>query len=71
MEFNFIHFLYYLKLIIGLFSLVIGFFIIVPTLANILFNEEKFIFKKHFKNVVIALILFTLSAFLFSIEIIK
>ena len=50
MEFNFIHFLYYLKLIIGLFSLVIGFFIIVPTLTDILFNEERFIFKKHFKE---------------------
>lgn len=71
MEFNLMQFLFYFKLTVSLLSLLFGFVIILITTGDTLFNEEKFIFKKHFKEVIISLALFTLSAFLFSIKIIE
>ena len=71
MEFNFIQFLFYLKLIISLIALLFGLVVTLYTIGDILFEEGKFIFKKHIKPVVIFMSLFTLGAFLFSIEIIK
>lgn len=71
MEFNFIQFLFYLKLIVSLIALLFGLVVTLYTIGDILFEEGKFIFKKHIKSVVIFMSLFTLGAFLFSIEIIK
>lgn len=71
MEFNFIQFLFYLKLIISFISLLFGLVVTLQTIGDILFEEGRFIFKKHTKFVVVFMFLFALGAFLFSIEIIK
>lgn len=71
MEFNFIQFLLYLKLLISFLSLLFGIIVMATTIVSILYSDEKFTFKKHIRDIVTTIVLFMLSAFTFSIKIIE